>query len=128
MKELFLTVLLTPPNLNHYVRHTRSGRHYVTKEAQTFKDVLAVVLRGRYVLATAFVVEIWIYLGAKQKGDCDGFPKIVLDGLARAGAFRMATSGGPEWLSDAHVDDLIVHKRRDRKNPRTEIKISGVEP
>lgn len=104
------TVPLVPPDLNHYVRHTRAGRHYVTKEALAFKAELATCARGEFIQANSFAVRILIVLGKGQRGDVDGFQKLVLDGLADAGVFR-----GPKGnrLSDAYVDDL--HCKRDRK-------------
>jgi crossover junction endodeoxyribonuclease RusA len=104
------TVPIVPPDLNHYVRHTRNGRHYVTNEALGFKAMLAIYVHGEFVQAKSFAVRILIVLGKGQRGDVDGFQKLVLDGLADAGVFR-----GPKGnrLSDAYVDEL--HCKRDRK-------------
>jgi crossover junction endodeoxyribonuclease RusA len=118
---LKLTIPLVPPGVNHYVKHTRKGRHYVTGEAKAFKEAVAVLLDNE-VIGKEFTVEAWIYLGAKAKGDTDGFGKLILDGLAEAGAF---VSPKDKPLSDAHVTDLILHKRRDVDNPRTEIEVTA---
>ena len=108
--SISFTVPLVPPDLNHYVRHTRDGRHYVTKESLAFKATLATCARGESIQANSFAVRILVVLGKGERGDVDGFPKLVLDGLADAGVFR-----GPKGnrLSDAYVDDL--HCKRDRK-------------
>lgn len=123
MKQLSITVPLTPPGVNHYVKHTRSGRHYVTKDAATFKQALFYSLgRGECVIGESFLVEATVYLAAKQKGDVDGFPKLILDGLADAGVFM----GKKGVLSDAHVTDLHIRKRRDVEHPRTEITVKAL--
>jgi crossover junction endodeoxyribonuclease RusA len=103
-------VPIVPPDLNHYVRHDRNGKHYVTREALAFKEALAIYARGEFVQAKSFAVQILIVLGKGQRGDVDGFQKLVLDGLANAGVFRDLKG---KRLSDAHVDDL--HSTRDRK-------------
>jgi crossover junction endodeoxyribonuclease RusA len=117
-----LSIPLIPPGFNHYIRHTRTGRHYVTKEARAFKDAVAVLIDGE-VIGKEFEVEAWIYLGEGMKGDTDGFGKLILDGLAEAGVF-VSNKGEP--LSDAHVTDVLLHKRRDADNPRTEIEIKAL--
>ena len=106
------TVPMVPPNLNHYVRHTRTGRHYVTKEATAFKSALAVYARGASVHGKAFDVSLLIVLGAKERLDVDGGIKLCLDGLADCGAFRDLKGNR---LSDAHVIRLVVEiDRKDR--------------
>lgn len=130
MTELKLTIPLVPPGLNHYVRHTRNGRHYVTGGATAFKEAVAIVARGAFVIGRVFEVEAVIYLAHKQKGDVDGFGKLILDGLADAKVFqkpdkrRLLVTPCP--LSDAHVTDLILRKRRDVENPRTEITVRAL--
>jgi crossover junction endodeoxyribonuclease RusA len=108
--SVIFTVPLVPPDLNHYVRHTRTGKHYVTKESLAFKQAVGVYARGEFVQAKSFSVRIIVVLGKGKKGDIDGFQKLVLDGLADVGVFRDLKG---EVLSDAYVDDL--HSKRDRK-------------
>lgn len=121
------TVPLVPPGVNNYVKHTRSGRHYVTAEAKAFKDAVVILARGHFVIGRDFEVEATIYLGHKQKGDVDNFAKLILDALADAGVFQKANLRRPlvtpTMLSDAHVSDLILRRRRDAENPRTEITV-----
>jgi Holliday junction resolvase RusA-like endonuclease len=112
-----------PPSVNQYKRPMRRGlkiKFKVTDKAHSFKRDIATFLRGRFVDAEAFEVEATIYLGYRQKGDADNFLKVLIDGLAEAGAFRMAG----ERVSDAKVTDVIARVRRDRDNPRTVIRVS----
>lgn len=123
---LNFTIPLVPPNLNHYkVPVWRQKRFYVTKEAEAFKDAVAICAKQVSVLGKYFSVEATIYLGKKQKGDVDGFGKLILDALAKAGVFMHESK--PEFLSDAHVYDLHLRKRRDEENPRTEITVKAIE-
>lgn len=103
----------TPPSGNHYVKHTRTGRHYVTGEARKFKEDVSLLAQGQSMPPGRYHVDMWVYMGHGEKGDVDNFPKVALDALRDAGVIK----------SDAMVDDLEVHKRRDAVNPRTVISI-----
>ncbi len=103
--RIAFTVPLVPPNLNHYLRHTRDGRHYVTAEAKAFKSAVAICGRHHHVSGKTFMVSIKIVLGPKQRMDVDGGVKLVLDGLADYGVFRDMKG---EIVSDAYVRRLNV--------------------
>lgn len=105
-ENLSFRVPLMPPSVNMYVRHFRSGGHGVTSEAKAFKAAVATMAGGNYVMAKMFRVNIKVTLGKKQKGDIDNFPKLVLDGLSDAGAFRNLKH---ERVTDAHVRVLVVY-------------------
>ena len=115
------TVPLVPPGVNHYVKHTRSGRHYVTGEAQAFKDAVAIFARGQFVQAKRFAVTIQIILGKGDKGDWDNFPKLVCDGLSYAGVFRDLKGNR---VSDAHVKDGRVILDCDSRPTKGETQIT----
>lgn len=68
MKKVSITVPLIPPSVNSYVRHTRSGRHYVTKEAKAFKQAVALLARGKALEADSYIVDIDITLGKGDRG------------------------------------------------------------
>jgi len=119
-----ITVPGIPPSVNHYKVPVRRGlkiAYKVTYQAQKFKRDIAIMLGGRFVDADAFEVEVLIYLGPRQKGDADNFLKVIMDGLADAGAFR--TAG--ERRTDYAVSDAISRRRNDRMNPRTVIRVKA---
>jgi crossover junction endodeoxyribonuclease RusA len=109
------TVPLLPPTVNHYVKHTRSGRHYESSEAIRFKEALSVFARGRSIRAEEYRVSVVIYLGKGDRGDVDNYLKCVLDGCVDAGVIH----------SDAAVRKLSIEKHRDWEQPRTEIHIEA---
>ncbi len=117
MDALTITVPLVPPSVNHYWKHMRSGRHYVTAEGRAYKEAIALFARGRSVAAKRYELEAVIYLGHGQRGDGDNFWKVIADGLVDAGVIH----------SDAAVTDWILRKRRDRSNPRTEITVRATQ-
>jgi len=114
-----ITVPLIPPSVNHYVKHTRAGWHYVSADAKSWKAAVAFASRG-YTVAfpypSGYVIEATVHLGKGGKGDVDNFAKCILDALKDAGVIH----------SDSAVTDLTLRKRRDRENPRTEITVTGL--
>jgi Holliday junction resolvase RusA-like endonuclease len=115
-KRMKFTVPLVPPSVNHYVKHTRKGRHYVTAEARAFKEAVAIFARGNSVAAETYAVGIGIFLGKRMRGDLDNFLKVTLDALVSARVIH----------SDAAITSLSISKARDAQNPRTEIEVTAV--
>lgn len=113
---VWIVIPLVPPSVNMYVRHTRTGRHYVTKEAQTFKDAVFAYSARRKVRADAYEVEVFVYLGKGDRGDADNFWKVILDALVAAGTID----------TDAKASDITLRKRRDWESPRTEIRVRAI--
>jgi Holliday junction resolvase RusA-like endonuclease len=113
VNQVAFAVPLVPPSVNHYVKHTRHGRHYLTREGLEFKRAVAILARGRSVAAKRYELEAVIYLGHGKRGDGDNFWKVIADGLVEARVIH----------SDAAVEDWILRKRRDPDNPRTEITV-----
>jgi Holliday junction resolvase RusA-like endonuclease len=111
-----ITIPLVPPSVNHYWKRKRYGGYFVSEEGEAFLQAVALYAKRQKVRAKAYHVEVWIYLGRKQKGDVDNFAKCVLDGLRKAGVID----------SDAKITDLDLHKRRDIANPRTEIMVEAL--
>lgn len=113
-----ITVPLVPPSVNHYVKHTSSGKHYKTAGAIEFQNAVSLLSRKQKVRGNAYKCEIWVYLGKAQKGDVDNFAKVVLDSLVKAEVID----------TDAKIINLHLYKRRDIKKPRTEIVVEVIEP
>jgi Holliday junction resolvase RusA-like endonuclease len=106
--------------VNGYVRHTRKGKHYVTKEALAFKSAIAVINQGRSAwngkASCRYSVHVKVMLGKRQRLDVDNSPKCVLDALKDCGAIH----------SDAAVTALSVSMGRDALAPRTEIEVEAI--
>lgn len=114
--EITLTIPLIPPSVNQYVRHTRTGRHYVTKEAKAFKDAVALFARGESVKGDTYSLDVTVFLGRRARGDGDNFFKCIADGLKDAGVIR----------SDAAIKDWRIKVDRDWSNPRTVLTVAGL--
>lgn len=114
--DFSFTVPFTPPSVNSYVRHTRSGRHYVTKEALAYKKAVAIYAKGVSVAGKRYQVDVVIYLGAKERLDHDNGWKVIGDGLKEAGVIK----------SDAWIKASSTKMDRDAANPRTEIRVRSL--
>lgn len=124
MSEFYLQLEGIPPSVNHYKTRFRNGNTVVSKEALAFKQLIAYALHGKYAAGPRFEIILSITLGKKQKGDIDNFPKLVIDGLAEAGAFR---SDKGDRVSDARVRHLEIFVN-DRERPDvglTEVYVKG---
>jgi crossover junction endodeoxyribonuclease RusA len=111
MSKLHITVPLVPPSVNAYVRHTRTGRHYITKAAKAYKQAVAIFAAGRSVAGDMYCLDVCVYLAKGQRGDGDNMFKCVADGLVEAGVIH----------SDAAIKVWGMKVERDWSNPRTEI-------
>jgi Holliday junction resolvase RusA-like endonuclease len=100
--DMDFCVPLLPPSVNHYVKHTRLGKHYVTEEAKRFMQTVAALSNRQCVRYERYFVEIYLNLGPKERMDVDNCAKVILDALAKCGIIH----------SDAAVTDLALHKRR----------------
>lgn len=113
---LRLKVPLIPPSVNHYVKHTRSGRHYRTGEADAWFEAVATAAGGRKLNGDAYDVSATITLGARQRGDVDNFAKCLLDGLVKCGVID----------TDHKVVRLLLRRVSNRRasGPMTEIVVA----
>lgn len=102
MEDLEFCVPLLPPSVNHYVKHTRQGRHYVTAEAKAFKQAIPLCAKQRQVRHKFYSIEIYVNLGKDDRIDLDNCAKVILDGLVEGGQIH----------SDAAVTCLVLHKTR----------------
>lgn len=116
MSAVRIVVPLVPVSVNHYVKHTRTGRHYVTKEAKGFMWAVLYYAAGQQIRAKKYKLVATVYLGKGQRGDGDNFNKCIGDGLKKAGVIH----------SDAAIKDWQVIVDRDWNSPRTEMIITAL--
>ncbi len=76
-----------PPSANHYVRHTRAGKHYVTQAVKTFRlEVWNESRQRRIPLQTGpLVLHIEAHPPDKRRRDADNLVKCTADALQKAG-------------------------------------------
>lgn len=83
-RRAHISIPAYPPSANSYVRHTRDGRHYKTRDANLFRNLVKIYAAmhcGSLIVAES--VKIAITLPKGKRGDVDNFPKVVLDSLVK---------------------------------------------
>jgi Holliday junction resolvase RusA-like endonuclease len=125
---LTIAIPLLPPGVNHYVEHPAAGVHVKSKAAKAWERDFPIFSRGQFIIGRRFAVTLRFTFGPGNRGDVDGFAKLLLDCCAKAGIFRNPKG---QWLSDAWVKCLtveILDSDQDRKRgPQTEITIEALE-
>jgi Holliday junction resolvase RusA-like endonuclease len=122
------TIPMLPPTVNHYVKHTRNGRHYKTQLALAWEHTFATHRpKDEWVNAKQFRVSIELTFGPKDRMDVDNGNKCVLDAIASYGMLRNVSG---RRVSDSYVKRLevtILDGKKDRANgPKTVITIAAL--
>jgi Holliday junction resolvase RusA-like endonuclease len=120
MSSLKITVPLTPPSVNHYMKHrvaTVNGHStvmsYPSRDAKDWWKAVDKASVGHRLEADSFEIAYVVYQGTNERGDVANYAKCILDALVKASVID----------SDHKVTALHAYKVRDRANPRTEITI-----
>lgn len=93
-------ILPYPPTVNHYWKHTKSGRHYVTPKGKAFQLEVWKIGKQFDRLFGAVSVQVDVYLPDKRRRDIDNLLKALLDGLTASGVIE----------DDSLIADLRIRK------------------
>ncbi|WP_409138883.1 RusA family crossover junction endodeoxyribonuclease [Pasteurella multocida] len=77
-----------PPSVNHYWKHTRSGRHYISKAGREFKRIATEVCKQFDPFDGAVEIKMQIYFPDNRDRDLDNLPKGIFDSLVGAGLIK----------------------------------------
>lgn len=115
--SVLIEIPLIPVSGNHYkVPVWSQRRFYVTKEAQAFKDAVAIFARGQVCNGKRLQAHITVYLGKGDRLDAGNVEKVPLDALQDCGVIK----------NDSRIKRLIVDIERDWSNPRTVIELEAL--
>jgi crossover junction endodeoxyribonuclease RusA len=103
--QIEFSIPMVPPGVNHYVKHTRNGKHYKTSEAIAWEETFALHAPKLSVQGKTFYLHVAYVLGKGQRLDIDNGNKCALDAVARAGMLRDRDG---KVLSDAWIERLYV--------------------
>lgn len=94
----------------------RVTRHstYTPATARHAKSAVQMYLRAKITVPTRqeVAVEVDFYLGNRRKCDIDNLWKLVSD-----------AGNGVVWNDDTQIVEVLMRKRVDRANPRTEMRV-----
>jgi len=105
-----------PPLSTNHGYHTNQGRWYKDQKLVDWEAECLYLLKkykSDIYDDEAFIVKITFFFGNKRRNDIDGRIKPVLDILTKAKIYK----------DDSFVNDLIIKKRFNKENPRTEIEV-----
>lgn len=115
-----LILLGAPLSTNHiYKSHCRFGHPsvYMTKEGKELKESYGWQAKSQYkgkILEKPLYLNIRLYR-VKNSGDIDNFNKILFDSLK-----------GIIFKDDKQIEEMLIVKDTDSKNPRIEITIEEI--
>ena len=113
MRKDYEVTLPLPPPLNRQYRGAHGGgRLILSEESAAWKQAVSLYLNvvGGEPTTDRMAVSLTFYR-PQRSGDIDGRIKITLDILQ-----------GHAYVNDSQVDELVVHNRVDRNDPRVEIR------
>ncbi|HDR0997883.1 RusA family crossover junction endodeoxyribonuclease [Pasteurella multocida] len=73
-----------PPSVNHYWKHTRDGRHYITDKGRVYQSAVFMACMGYLPFKKPVSIKVQVWLPDKRRRDLDNLWKVLLDSLANA--------------------------------------------
>ena len=81
-------VITTGPSVNHYWKHTRQGKHYISKAGREFKRIATDVCSQFDPFESAVEIKMEIYFPDNRPRHLDNLPKGIFDSLVGAGLIK----------------------------------------
>jgi crossover junction endodeoxyribonuclease RusA len=97
-----------PPSINHYWRHTKDGKHYISLEGKIFRETVYYGCRNfrqKFLDTDRLSIQIDAHPPDRRKRDLDNLLKGVLDALQYARVYR----------DDFQVDRLTIERKTPSK-------------
>ena len=117
--KIDIVVYDTPPSNNEYMGNSRNFNEYRRKKEEWHWLMKAAIKKKPNVPIKRALVEIQYYFKTRTRRDPDNFSgKFILDPLVREGI-----------LADDSFENIILRLSagHDKKNPRTEIRITEIK-
>ena len=107
----YVYTLPVPPSANRYWR-IYHNRMVVTDEARTYKQEIALLLRGAIPLTGRVAVNLSVFR-PRLSGDLDNYNKVMFDALQ-----------GLAYRNDNQIVEIHSFRKDDKYNPRVEFLVS----
>lgn len=109
-------VLPMPPSANRYWRNYR-GVTVSSEEARAYKREVAYLARQAGIQPVHGPLRVTLHFyRPRRAGDLDNRIKVGIDAL-----------NGLAWADDAQIVELHCYRRDDKKNPRMEVEVVGLD-
>lgn len=73
-----------PPSVNHYWRHTRAGKHYISDEGKRFQSQVFMRCMAELPFTQAVGISVDVTMPDNRARDLDNLWKVLLDSLSKA--------------------------------------------
>ena len=123
-----------PPSVNHYWRHTRQGKHYISDKGKRFRELALLACFAEVSFDGLVSVEVKVYLPDRRDRDLDNLWKVIMDSLTHAqilkddswkyvvkesieavGEVRINEKGETEFTPEIVKDGRVVVKIKELK-------------
>ena len=120
MSDYLELALPYPPSVNHYWRHTRSGKHYISAEGKAFRVDVLKICRLFDPFVGAVKIKMEVFYPDKRERDPDNLQKALFDALT---ASRLIKDDNNKIIKDYRV----VGMDEIRKGGMVVVKIKGLD-
>lgn len=120
MSDYLEIALPYPPSVNHYWRHTKSGKHYISAEGRAFRAEVLKICKQFDPFIGAVKLKIEVYYPDNRSRDPDNLQKALFDGLTASGLIQ-------DDSNKIIKDYRVIGMSEIRKGGMVVLKIKGVE-
>ncbi|TYA25077.1 RusA family crossover junction endodeoxyribonuclease [Aggregatibacter actinomycetemcomitans] len=108
-----------PPSVNHYWRHTRSGRHYMSEAGRKFKAQAVEICKQFDPFFGAVAICLDVYYPDNRNRDPDNLFKVLCDSFVSSGLI--------EDDNNKIIPDLRIRSYGTKKGGMVVVKIRGLK-
>ena len=120
MSDYLELALPYPPSVNHYWRHTRDGKHYISAEGKAFRAEVLKICRLLDPFAGAVKIKMEVFYPDKRERDPDNLQKALVDALTASGLIK-------DDNNKIIKDYRVVGMDEIRKGGMVVVKIKGLD-
>lgn len=120
MSDYLELALPYPPSVNHYWRHTRDGKHYISAEGKAFRTKVLQICRLFDPFAGAVKIKMEVFYPDKRERDPDNLQKALFDALTASGLIK-------DDNNKIIKDYRVVGMDEIRKGGMVVVKIKGLD-
>lgn len=120
MSDYLEIALPYPPSVNHYWRHTKAGKHYISKEGKAFRAKVLNICKQFDPFNGPVKIKIHVYYPDNRSRDPDNLQKALFDALTASGLIK-------DDNNKIIKDYRVVGMDEIRKGGMVVIKIKGLD-
>lgn len=120
MSDWLEIALPYPPSVNHYWRHTKSGKHYISEKGRAFRAEVLKICKQFDAFKGKVKMQIEVYYPDNRPRDPDNLQKALFDALTASGLIK-------DDNNKIIKDYRVVGMDEIRKGGMVVVKIKGLD-